>query len=163
MTPFVKLSLRFLSSIWQTTGNTVPYLGIQYDQNLVPPIIRFLVSFDLFTLFCYKLFIFVFIIAGKELANFENGSAVRTCGFSFSGHDVMYSTDKTMGRSCEVLFFDTRDQSQLGEWSREEMFVIRVRLTSRCHIGIMQPCFLCFVFAYVFAFCMDHMNLASML
>lgn len=97
------------------------------------------------------------------MANFENGSAVRTCGFSFSGHDVMYSTDKTMGRSCEVLFFDTRDQSQLGEWSREEMFEIRVRFNIKMSHRYNATLLLVFVFAYVFAFCMDHMNLASML
>lgn len=50
---------------------------------------------------------------GKELATFETGSAVRTCGFNYSGHSVMFTTDKTMGRSCEIFFYDTRDQSQI--------------------------------------------------
>lgn len=50
---------------------------------------------------------------GKMLAELEYGSAIRTCGFSFSGNNIMTSTDRTMGKSCEIQFYDIRDGSQL--------------------------------------------------
>jgi len=43
---------------------------------------------------------------GTEILQFETGSAVRSCGFSYSGKQVFYTTDKSMGRQCEILFFD---------------------------------------------------------
>lgn len=43
---------------------------------------------------------------GKTLANLETRTAVRTCGFSYSGKYLMYTTDKTMGHPCEIHIFD---------------------------------------------------------
>ncbi|GFO34080.1 eukaryotic translation initiation factor 3 subunit i [Plakobranchus ocellatus] len=50
---------------------------------------------------------------GKQLSSLETKTAVRTCGFSYSGNLIMYSTDKTMGFPCEIHIFDVRDGSQL--------------------------------------------------
>lgn len=46
---------------------------------------------------------------GNQLVNFETASAVRTCGFSYSGKQFFYSTDKAMGQTCEIKFFDVND------------------------------------------------------
>ena len=40
-------------------------------------------------------------------------SAVRTCGLSFSGHLMMYTTDKAMSQPCQMLVYDLRDDSQI--------------------------------------------------
>ncbi|XP_070294930.1 eukaryotic translation initiation factor 3 subunit I [Salvelinus sp. IW2-2015] len=37
---------------------------------------------------------------GKQLAMLNTSSAVRTCGFDFSGNIIMFSTDKQMGYQC---------------------------------------------------------------
>jgi translation initiation factor 3 subunit I len=50
---------------------------------------------------------------GKEISEFKTKSAVRTCGFSYSGHMLMYTTDKAMGHPCELLVYDTRDDYQM--------------------------------------------------
>jgi len=50
---------------------------------------------------------------GKGIFELETKSAVRTCGFSFSGNTMMFSTDKAMGHQCEISFFDIRDQDQI--------------------------------------------------
>ena len=44
----------------------------------------------------------------------KNG--VRTCGFSYSGNIIMYTTDKTMGLPCEIHIFDARDSSQISKY-----------------------------------------------
>lgn len=54
---------------------------------------------------------------GKQLGSFETKSAVRTCGFSYSGQTFMYSTDKAMGHECEIVFYDTRDARQIKNTS----------------------------------------------
>jgi len=46
------------------------------------------------------------IETGTEVLNFETGSAVRSCGFSYSGKQIFFTTDKSMGRQCEISFFD---------------------------------------------------------
>lgn len=46
---------------------------------------------------------------GKTLASLDTATAVRTCGFSFSGRYIMYTTDKTMGRPCEIHIFDLNE------------------------------------------------------
>lgn len=46
---------------------------------------------------------------GKELVNLETGSAVRSVGFSYSGKQFFYTTDKSMGKKCEIRFFDVND------------------------------------------------------
>ena len=49
------------------------------------------------------------IETANQLVNFETGSAVRTCGFSYSGKQLFYSTDKAMGQTCEIRFYDVND------------------------------------------------------
>lgn len=56
--------------------------------------------------------------AGKQLALLNTNSAVRTCGFDFSGNIIMFSTDKQMGYQCFLNFFDLRDPQQIGTWAR---------------------------------------------
>ncbi|KAJ8268228.1 hypothetical protein COCON_G00134000 [Conger conger] len=52
---------------------------------------------------------------GKQLALLETSSAVRTCGFDFSGNIIMFSTDKQMGYQCFMNFFDLRDPQQIED------------------------------------------------
>jgi translation initiation factor 3 subunit I len=49
------------------------------------------------------------IETGKELASLSTGSAVRTCAFSYSGKQFFYTTDKAMGKACEIRLFDVGD------------------------------------------------------
>ena len=51
---------------------------------------------------------------GKQLALLNTSSAVRTCGFDFSGNIIMFSTDKQMGYQCFLNYFDLRDPQQIG-------------------------------------------------
>lgn len=46
---------------------------------------------------------------GVPISMINTDTAVRTCGFSFSGKQVMYSTDKSMGKQCEIKIVDVRD------------------------------------------------------
>lgn len=50
---------------------------------------------------------------GVQLSEFQTRSAVRTCGLSFSGNLVMYTTDKAMSQPCEMLVYDLRDEGQM--------------------------------------------------
>ncbi|XP_052776990.1 eukaryotic translation initiation factor 3 subunit I-like [Mya arenaria] len=50
---------------------------------------------------------------GKNLNTLDVKNAVRSCGFSYSGKLLMYSTDKTMGHPCEIHIFDVSDSSQM--------------------------------------------------
>ncbi|XP_032837123.1 eukaryotic translation initiation factor 3 subunit I [Petromyzon marinus] len=52
---------------------------------------------------------------GKQISLFETKSAVRTCGFDFSGNIVMFTTDKQMGYDCFIHLFDLRDPSQITD------------------------------------------------
>uniref|UniRef100_A0A3P9PU38 Eukaryotic translation initiation factor 3 subunit I n=1 Tax=Poecilia reticulata TaxID=8081 RepID=A0A3P9PU38_POERE len=52
---------------------------------------------------------------GKQLALLNTNSAVRTCGFDFSGNIIMFSTDKQMGYQCFLNFFDLRDPQQMED------------------------------------------------
>jgi translation initiation factor 3 subunit I len=45
----------------------------------------------------------------------NTSSAVRTCGFDFSGNIIMFSTDKQMGYQCFLNYFDLRDPQQIGK------------------------------------------------
>ncbi len=51
---------------------------------------------------------------GKNLNTLKTKNAVRSCGFYHDGNTIMYSTDNTMGYSCEIHIFDIRDHSQIG-------------------------------------------------
>uniref|UniRef100_A0AAQ6ILM1 Eukaryotic translation initiation factor 3 subunit I n=1 Tax=Anabas testudineus TaxID=64144 RepID=A0AAQ6ILM1_ANATE len=53
---------------------------------------------------------------GKQLALLNTNSAVRTCGFDFSGNIIMFSTDKQMGYQCYLNFFDLRDKQQISSY-----------------------------------------------
>lgn len=46
---------------------------------------------------------------GNQLVNFDTGSAVRTCAFSYSGKQLFYTTDKAMGQICEIKLYDVND------------------------------------------------------
>lgn len=46
---------------------------------------------------------------GKSIATINCKSSVRTCNFSFSGNQAAYSTDRTMGQSCECVIIDVRN------------------------------------------------------
>ncbi|XP_064627003.1 eukaryotic translation initiation factor 3 subunit I-like [Lineus longissimus] len=50
---------------------------------------------------------------GTCVATMETRTAVRTCGFSYSGKTLMYSTDKTMGHPCEIHLYDVNDDEQI--------------------------------------------------
>ncbi|EDO47524.1 predicted protein [Nematostella vectensis] len=49
---------------------------------------------------------------GVTLSKIETKSAVRTCGFSYGGNEIMLSTDRQMGQSCRILIFDVRDNME---------------------------------------------------
>ena len=63
-----------------------------------------------------------FLPTGKQICVFETKSAVRTCGFSYSGQILMYSTDKAMGHGCEIAFYDTRDAYQMSKCVQIEIY-----------------------------------------
>eukprot|EP00918_Siedleckia_nematoides_P027837 GHVU01059882.1.p1 GENE.GHVU01059882.1~~GHVU01059882.1.p1 ORF type:complete len:326 (+),score=43.59 GHVU01059882.1:99-1076(+) len=50
---------------------------------------------------------------GTELAEVPTKSAVRTCGFSYSGNLVSFTTDKAMGQPCNLEVYDIRDEYQI--------------------------------------------------
>uniref|UniRef100_A0A8C2BSG3 Serine-threonine kinase receptor-associated protein n=1 Tax=Cyprinus carpio TaxID=7962 RepID=A0A8C2BSG3_CYPCA len=52
---------------------------------------------------------------GKQLALLKTNSAVRMCGFDFSGNIIMFSTDKQMGYQCFLNYFDLRDPQQIED------------------------------------------------
>jgi len=49
------------------------------------------------------------IKTGKETNSIETKSAVRTCGWSYSGEQFFYSTDKAMGHPCELKVYAYSD------------------------------------------------------
>jgi len=50
---------------------------------------------------------------GKQLHELKTNSGVRSCGFSYSGHSIAFTTDQTMGYPSELMMFDTRDSAQM--------------------------------------------------
>lgn len=58
---------------------------------------------------------------GTKLADLQCGSAVRTCGWSYSGKQFFYSTSRQMGQMCELRLFDLnmdpRKQENNPIWS----------------------------------------------
>ena len=56
------------------------------------------------------------MFAGKNLSTIEMKNGVRTCGFSYSGNMIMFTTDKTMGKNCEIHIFDARDPNQMSKY-----------------------------------------------
>lgn len=54
---------------------------------------------------------------------------MRSCGFSYSGNLVMYTTDQAMGRPCECFIYDHRDGSQMSQ----EKPVLRITLPKSKH------------------------------
>lgn len=55
--------------------------------------------------------------------NFEFKNPIRTCGFSYSGNLVMYTTDSTLGEKCNIIVRDLREPSKAGL-----LGTIRIRL-----------------------------------
>lgn len=73
---------------------------------------------------------------GKGINEFTTKSAVRTCGYSYGGNLVAFSTDKAMGQPCEMSIYDIRDDYQMK--NEEPMMKIpppRSKITS----GIWGP------------------------
>ncbi|XP_071807736.1 eukaryotic translation initiation factor 3 subunit I-like [Asterias amurensis] len=52
---------------------------------------------------------------GKCINSFDTPSAVRTCGFTYSGNTLFFSTDKAMGQQCQIFLFDVRDHQQMKD------------------------------------------------
>jgi len=50
---------------------------------------------------------------GQCKSTFSCATAVRSCGFSFSGNLIMYSTDATMGKECSITVRDLRQDKEL--------------------------------------------------
>lgn len=46
---------------------------------------------------------------GSELLNMVTQSPVRSCGFSYSGKQFFYTTDKAMGQTCEIRLYDVTE------------------------------------------------------
>jgi hypothetical protein len=71
-----------------------------------------------YALKCISIFKYATYV-GSQLREISTATAVRTCGFSYSGNLVMYTTDMAMKRNCELRIYDLRDPDQIGEskWS----------------------------------------------
>ncbi|XP_022089674.1 eukaryotic translation initiation factor 3 subunit I-like [Acanthaster planci] len=52
---------------------------------------------------------------GKCINIFHTQSAVRTCGFTYSGNTLFFSTDKAMGHMCQIFMYDVRDHQQMKD------------------------------------------------
>ncbi|XP_013791482.1 eukaryotic translation initiation factor 3 subunit I-like isoform X1 [Limulus polyphemus] len=50
---------------------------------------------------------------GTEITTISTENAVRSCGFSYSGKQIMYTTDKSMGFESSVYVFDLEAGKQL--------------------------------------------------
>ena len=50
---------------------------------------------------------------GQIKYNYPSANAVRTCGFSYSGNLVMYTTDSTLKESCYIIIRDLREPGEL--------------------------------------------------
>jgi len=50
---------------------------------------------------------------GSQLHTLETRSAVRSCGFSYSGNLIAYTTDQAMGYPSELKIYDIRDEAQI--------------------------------------------------
>jgi translation initiation factor 3 subunit I len=51
------------------------------------------------------------IFLGIAKATYATQTPVRTCGFSYSGNLVFYSTDRSMGKECSIFVRDIRQSS----------------------------------------------------
>ncbi|KAH7975536.1 hypothetical protein HPB52_003032 [Rhipicephalus sanguineus] len=68
---------------------------------------------------------------GVNINTIDTATAVRTCMFSFSGRMLMYSTDKAMGRFCEIHIVDMADRRQMeGQDSAMVIPVNQSKVTS---------------------------------
>jgi len=73
------------------------------------------IVFPMLTIFLFSHYYCVLaVFLGVQLSEFQTRSAVRTCGLSFSGNLVMYTTDKAMSQPCEMLVYDLRDEGQMS-------------------------------------------------
>jgi len=58
-------------------------------------------------------------MSGKELFQWEVDTAIRTCGFSYGGHRIFFSSDKRMRKPCQIFFHsiteDSKDQTSEPE------------------------------------------------
>lgn len=74
---------------------------------------------------------------GKQTHNLDTKSAVRTCGFSFSGNLVFFSTDQAMNQTCELFVYDLRDSSQI---ELNKPFLRQQMPSSKITSAIWGPC-----------------------
>ncbi|XP_071965146.1 eukaryotic translation initiation factor 3 subunit I-like [Antedon mediterranea] len=74
---------------------------------------------------------------GTQLNEFEMKSAIRTCGFNYSARTMMFSTDRTMGQTCQILLFDTADGSQVKNSKPYMVFDVEgPKVTSAICVGL---------------------------
>ena len=59
--------------------------------------------------------LYLYVISGTQLNELKTKSAVRSNGYSYSGHMIFYTTDRAMGQPCELLVYDTRDEYQISK------------------------------------------------
>lgn len=60
---------------------------------------------------------------GEEMVSIETKSAVRTCGFSYSGEQIFFSTDKAMGHPCELKVFAFSDLKAAGQDATPQLVI----------------------------------------
>lgn len=53
---------------------------------------------------------------GTTISRLDTSTAVRTCGFSYCGNLIMFSTDRQMGHNCHIMMVDIRQ----GKYSKQE-------------------------------------------
>lgn len=58
---------------------------------------------------------------GKELFSLENKSPVRTCGYSYDGKKVFYTTDANMGQQCKVFVYSVDSLLQQGASAKPDL------------------------------------------
>lgn len=86
---------------------------------IVNPGLSFFVClyFTFFMIVSGYMFYVMLMFTGKILVNLNSQTAVRTCGWSYSGRMCMYTSDQTMGLPCEIHIFDASDPSQMSKFT----------------------------------------------
>lgn len=100
---------------------------------------------------------------GKQLALLHTNSAVRTCGFDFSGNIIMFSTDKQMGYQCYLNFFDLRDPQQIGK-CHMPLLLLRGQLNDWLWsylLDLTHPALLSIYYGYICSLNVVYTNLTS--
>lgn len=74
---------------------------------------------------------------GVALRTFGTRSAVRTCGFSYGGSKIFYTTDETMGQSCQIFIHELA--SNISDQSDTPKLVITVPERSKVTSAVWGP------------------------